>query len=69
MVNTPYMVPPRIKNCFNCQHYLCLPEESPCSECLVYGRLMMTQYSPVSSPIIKAADTREGMPVVVGGEK
>jgi hypothetical protein len=53
-----------VKSCFECASYVVSCNESPCRECLAQGNMGRPQFER----IIKKADTREGVPVVVGGE-
>ena len=52
-----------MKSCQYCTNYATMPNDPPCRDCVEFGSLTMRNFSP----IIKKADTREGMPVVVGG--
>lgn len=53
-----------MKSCFECASYAVSCNESPCRECLAGGQIGR----PCFQHIIKKADTREGVPVSVGGE-
>lgn len=53
-----------MKSCFECTSYAVSCNESPCRECLAGGNMGRPNFQH----IIKKADVREGMPVVVGGE-